>query len=100
MRLIDADLLTKEVEKGLEGTHHENSLVEKSHRVEHIHFLSVISRQSTAYDVNKVIEQLADKIDSNVDCETGEPCYNWVVDMQNEIIGECIDIVRGGVINE
>jgi len=54
----------------------------------------------TAYDVNKVIEQLADKIDPNEDIETGENCNNWVVDMQNDLIDDCIKIVKGGGISE
>lgn len=58
-----------------------------------------VKRAENTYDVDKVIEQLADKIDSNIDMDTGEHCNNWVVDMQNEIIGECIDIVRGELNN-
>ena len=50
----------------------------------------------TAYDVDKVIEQLADMIQPNVDVETGERCENWVVDMQNDIIEDCIKIVMKG----
>ncbi len=56
-----------------------------------------IKQAENAYDVDQVIEKLADKILPNEDIDTGEPCYNWVVDMQNELIGECIDIVRGGI---
>ena len=55
-----------------------------------------ISETPTAYDVDKVIEQLTDMIESNVCCETGEPCDNWVVDMQNDIIEDCIKIVMKG----
>lgn len=58
-----------------------------------------VKRAEKSYDVDKVIEQLADKIDPNIDMDTGEHCNNWVVDMQNEIIGECIDIVRGELNN-
>lgn len=47
----------------------------------------------TAYDLDKVIEQLEDMIQPNVDCDTGERCENWVVDMQNDIIEDCIKIV-------
>lgn len=50
----------------------------------------------TAYEIDKVVEQLENKIDPNVDIDTGEPCNNWVVDMQNKLIGECIDIVKAG----
>ena len=44
-------------------------------------------------DADKVVRRLKEKIDPNVDRDTGEPCDNWVVDMQNELIGECIEIV-------
>ncbi len=54
----------------------------------------------TAFDVDKVIAELEEMIDPNVDFETGIPCDNWVVDMQNEIIAKCIEIVqKGGVHN-
>lgn len=40
----------------------------------------LLNRQPTAYDVDKVVEQLEKGIDPNVDCDTGEPCNNWAVD--------------------
>lgn len=45
-----------------------------------------IKRAPTAFDLDKVIAELKEMIDPNVDFETGIPCNNWVVDMQNEII--------------
>lgn len=42
----------------------------------------------------KIIEELMKDIDDNADCFTGEPCNNWVVDMQNELTQKHIDIVR------
>lgn len=54
----------------------------------------------TAFDLEKVIAELEEMIDPNVDFATGIPCDNWVVDMQNEIIAKCIEIVqKGGVHN-
>ena len=54
----------------------------------------------TAFDLDKVIAELEKMIDPNVDSETGIPCDNWVVDMQNEIIKKCIEIVqKGGIHN-
>ena len=53
-----------------------------------------VSEIPTAFDVEKVIDELEGMIDSNVDSETGIPCDNWVVDMQNEIIAKCIEIVK------
>lgn len=60
----------------------------------------LLNRQTTAYDVDKVVEQLEKGIDPNVDCDTGEPCNNWAVDMQNKLIMEHIAIVKGGGVNE
>ena len=72
-------------------------------RMEHIvkaHFIELIEKQPTAFDVDKVIAELEEMIDPNVDFQTGVPCNNWVVDMQNEIIKKCIEIVqKGGVHN-
>ena len=54
----------------------------------------------TAFDLDKVIAEMEEMIDPNVDFATGIPCDNWVVDMQNEIIAKCIEIVKkGGVHN-
>lgn len=60
----------------------------------------VVDSVPIAFDVDKVIEKLADKIEPNEDFETGEPCNNWVVDMQNELISDCINIVKGAVKDE
>lgn len=35
-----------------------------------------------AYDFNKIVSGLNEMIEDNVDCDTGERCENWVVDMQ------------------
>lgn len=81
MRLIDADKLIED-------------------RVENDPVVIAAKCAPTAYDLDKVIERLADKIDPNEDMDTGEHLENWVVDMQNEIIGACLDIVRSGVVKE
>lgn len=62
--------------------------------------LSVVKNQPTAYDVNKVVEQLQQDIDPNVDCDTGEPCNNWVVEMQNDLTEKHIEIVKAGGVDE
>lgn len=79
MRLIDADKLIED-------------------RVENDPVVIAAKYAPTAYDFDKVIERLADKIDPNEDVDTGERLENWVVDMQNHLIGECIDVVRSGII--
>ena len=57
----------------------------------------IIQEQPITYDVDKVVEQIGSKIEPNEDSETGEPCYNWVVDMQNDIYKDVIKIVEGGL---
>ncbi len=49
-----------------------------------------------AYDVDKVIAEMAEGIEDNMDCETGEHCNNWVIDMQNDLISHCMRIVKAG----
>ena len=63
-------------------------------------FYDMVDCQPTAYDVDKVVEQLEAKIQPNEDFLTGEPCDNWVVDMQNDLIIECISVVKGAVKDE
>lgn len=94
MKLVDVDIVLKFIE----DIKCDNNIPKNYGTI--LDIMRFIRNQPTTYDVDKVIEQLVDKIDPNVDTETGEPCWNWVVDMQNEIIGECIDIVRGGGIDE
>lgn len=60
----------------------------------------IIEDMPTAYDVNKVVEQLQQDIDPNVDCDTGEPCNNWAVEMQNDLTEKHIEIVKGGGVDE
>lgn len=43
--------------------------------------------------LNLIIDEIQSKIEPNVDSFTGEPCDNWVVDMSNDIYGECIGIL-------
>jgi hypothetical protein len=100
MRLIDADALFSKVESSLIDNPHTEGNIRANHNHEHQHFMTMVAKQPTVYDVGKVIEKLADKIDPNVDSETGESCNNWVVEMQNELIGECIDIVKEGVVKD
>lgn len=50
-----------------------------------------------AYSVENVIETLSKDIELNVDGDTGEHCYNWVVDMVNELTERHINIVKMGL---
>lgn len=85
------------------NNYHYDTVNAQTRRIEHIvnsHFTELIEKQPTAFDLGKVIAELEKMIDPNVDFQTGEPCNNWVVDLQNEIIAKCIEIVqKGGVHN-
>ena len=95
MRLIDADLLKQcYTGKNSLGTNDNDS------KADYASIRKMIDSQPTAYDADKVVERLADMIQPDEDYQTGEHCENWVVDMQNEIIGQCINIVRKGAVKE
>jgi hypothetical protein len=81
MRLVDADL----IEKQFDSNTWQGEMM-----------IAIARGLPTAYDVGKVVEKLAEKIEDNIDIDTGERCDNWFVDVQNELIEECIDIVKAG----
>lgn len=58
--------------------------------------MRLIRRLPVAYDVERVISQLAEEHQENIDMDTGVHCDNWVVDMQNEMIDQHIQIVKDG----
>lgn len=91
MRLIDADILFKDIVNRCGCVPY----IEGRNR-EAIYLNNLIDEQPISYDLDKVLEKLQGKIDLNVDMDTGKPCDNWVVNMQNDTIGECIDIVLSG----
>ena len=79
MRLIDAD----EIKKNFDSDTWQGEMM-----------LAIVDGLPTVYDVDKVVGQLIEEITPDTDPDTGE--NNWVVDMQNEIIGRHIDIIRNG----
>lgn len=61
----------------------------------------IIDNQPTAYDIDKVVNELEKRIEPNVDCETGEPCNNPCVDCENDTISKCIvTVIAGGIEKE
>ena len=61
-----------------------------------LYIINLITVMPEAYSIENVIEALRKDIEDNVDCDTGEPCNNWVVDMVNEITERHIEIVKRG----
>lgn len=58
MRPIDADKLLKCVEASMLNNTHRNENAALCHVSEHRHFIEMIVEQPTAFDVEKVVEQL------------------------------------------
>lgn len=65
-----------------------------------LYIINLITVMPEAYSIENVIEALRKDIEDNVDCDTGEPCNNWVVDMVNEITERHIEIVKRGMGNK
>ena len=80
MRLIDADKIQEHLEKVKKES---ASLVDLSHI---IGFQSVVDAQPTAFDVDKIVEQL-EKESYYIDIETDREVVN---------LNEAIEIIRGG----
>ena len=57
-RLIDADKLMADIEKSKNENPHTDSKVASNHYYEHLHFASLINKQPTAYDIDKVVRKL------------------------------------------
>lgn len=81
MRLIDEEKLMEDIQK---------TITEKSSTID---WLNMIYRQPTAYDVDKVVDQLEEirvkKTCNKEKCDTKELCRICVVD-------DAIEIVKGG----
>lgn len=90
MRLIDADKLLENFE-----IFYNDTVKEKPEEFLALYcsLATMISQSPTAYDTNNVIIKMSRKIEENVDADTGEPLDNWVIDMQNDLIADCIRIV-------
>ena len=61
-RLIDTEILIRDVEESQYNNPHTDPKISSNHRMEHLHFMALISRQPTAYDVYKVVRKIKDKI--------------------------------------
>lgn len=90
MRLIDADSLLKKFELFY------NESVKKMPEefvALYCTLATMISQSPTAYDINNVIIKMSGMMEENVDMDTGEHLDNWVIDMQNDLIANCIQFV-------
>ena len=83
-RLIDADKLIKYIEKSRKENPHIDIKIASNHNFEHFHFIKLVNEQPTAYNVDKVVEQL-EKESYYIDIETDRKVVN---------LNEAIKIVR------
>lgn len=58
MRLIDADELIKAIEQSRNNNPHKGCRIKRIHDTEHNHFIKMVSEQQTAFDKEKVIDEL------------------------------------------
>lgn len=95
MRLIDADELIKSIEQSRNNNPHKDCHVKRNHDIEHNHFIKMVYDQPTAFDKEKVIEELMKCSD--------DPCTLHECGVRSEYCSACmakkaIEIVeKGGV---
>lgn len=97
MRLIDADKIIEHLEKVKKES---ASLVDMAHI---IGFQSVIDTQPTAYDVDKVVEQLRkqqEKLETDIFAKESDNWYGQYCNGIHEGIDKAIEIVKAGGIDE
>lgn len=101
--LISRNALMQEIEKSMNNNPHTEPKVKVNHEQEHKHFMCLLSKQPTAYDVEKVVECLEEKVElahkRYVDCPVNSPCYERYRTQYNER-RMCLDIVEGGGVND
>ena len=91
--LISRKALMQEIEKSMNNNPHTEPKVKVNHEQEHKHFMCLLSKQPTAYDVEKVVEVLQSL--SNAEADYYYANSNDVIDRET-----AIDIVKnGGSIN-
>ena len=83
-RLIDADKLIKYIEKTRKENPHNDIKIASNHNFEHFHFIKLVNEQPTAYDVDKVVEQLEEKVE------------NSNLNIQIICFSQALDIFKGG----
>lgn len=95
MRLIDADDLIERIEDVLSRREHRQAEVPSW-------LQKIIDELPTAFDVDKVVECLEEKVElahkRYVDCPVNSPCYERYRTQYNER-RMCLDIVEGGGVN-
>lgn len=81
--------------KKLESMSSDNDVRNNSHQFTYKELVYIICNQPTAYDVDKVVEELKEKLTCE-DCGTCGYCQNTWCPMELLDADEAIDIVRKG----
>ena len=88
-RLIDVEKLIEDIEKSRKENPHNDIKIASNHNFEHFHFIKLVNEQPTAYDVDKVVEQLEElKEWEDVD---GKAYYTM---SEKQVINKAIKIVK------
>ncbi len=82
MRLIDADELIKSIKQSRNNNPHKDCHVKRNHDIEHNHFIKMVYDQPTAFDKEKVIEELK-KLSNN-------PCTLHECGVRSEYCSVCM----------
>ena len=98
-RLIDANKLIKYIEKSRKENPHNDIKIAINHSFEHFHCIKLVNEQPTAYDVDKVVEQL-EKNHFHTDATFDDDGY--CNDDSEEVVNlnEAIEIIKRGGIDE
>ena len=91
-RLIDADELIKAIENHKTNVASESGFANEIYSLAHEHIIDVINIQPTAFDTEKVVEQL-EEMKNNKDCQVY--CYEFYK-KKCMIHENAIDIVKKG----
>lgn len=90
MRLIDADLLKESISKRLKSFNPDGTEIEVADALALVNTMMEIDEQPTAFDLDKVVEQL-DKVSDYYDFDEQGKEHVQMINLT-----EAIEIVRGG----
>lgn len=96
MRLIDADVLRSAIEESRRKNPHKDNKIALNHDMEHRAFCSMVASQPTAFDLDKVVEQLEENAYKSISKPTDlgfTTEYKWL------FFNDVIEILKGGGMN-
>lgn len=94
--LISRKAVMEAIEESMRENPHTDQKTKMNHNIEHQHFMAIVGRQPTSYDVDKVVERLRGEVRCIVDTYCGslpDDAYGDLEALEQEGIEE---IVKGG----